>query len=299
MISRDCWLIVVGGGGEICCYFRTSPRRSSSTSPYLHAHTQRGRPPNGSRVGRIGFKGVRQRKGVRGYLVEIRPPKWKKTIWLGTYNSDREAAGAYDAGIFYTNKKTKYNFPVLQGTFPPLPQQLRLDNADDSEEIKTFVQREAREAARKVKSLAASPIPAAAAVEPTWTSSTDDNNINTSPNIPVSSATSSSEESTSDQEISHLIIPEDDFSFLQQISNCWDLGWPHFDCMKQEEISLGDDLDMDGVDSGFMHSLVWIRAYTNSDLFWRQTSTNIDRTVLDSAIRVQKNNNFGVLWGWR
>lgn len=89
---------------------------------YLQPHGQRGRPPNGSRVGPVGFKGVRQRKGVRGFLVEIRPPKWKKTIWLGTYNSDREAAGAYDAGIFYTNKKTKYNFPSLERTFPPLPQ---------------------------------------------------------------------------------------------------------------------------------------------------------------------------------
>jgi hypothetical protein len=96
---------------------------------------------------------VRQRKGVRGYLVEIRPPKWKRTIWLGTYNSDREAAGAYDAGVFYTNKKTKYNFPDLHGTFPPLPPQLRLDNANDSDAIKVFVQHEARLAAEKVRSL--------------------------------------------------------------------------------------------------------------------------------------------------
>lgn len=44
------------------------------------------------------FKGVRTRKGVKGFLVEIRPPKWKKTIWLGTYNTSVEAAGAYDAG---------------------------------------------------------------------------------------------------------------------------------------------------------------------------------------------------------
>lgn len=96
---------------------------------------------------------MRQRKGVRGFLVEIRPPKWKRTIWLGTYNTVQEAAGAYDAGIFYTNKKTKYNFSNLRGTFPALPAQLRLDNPDDSEEIKTFVQREAHIAAQKVKGL--------------------------------------------------------------------------------------------------------------------------------------------------
>lgn len=49
------------------------------------------------------FKGVRTRKGVKGFLVEIRPPKWKKTIWLGTYTTLREAAGAYDAGTSPTH----------------------------------------------------------------------------------------------------------------------------------------------------------------------------------------------------
>jgi hypothetical protein len=154
----------------------TRPRSSSSddslvrspspTSPYRTQYSQRGRPPNGSRQGPKGFKGVRQRKGVRGYLVEIRPPKWKRTIWLGTYSTDREAAGAYDAGIFYTHKKTRYNFPDLQGTFPPLPSQLRLDNADDSEEIKTFVQKEARVAAQKVKELPAATTAVTSAAAP-------------------------------------------------------------------------------------------------------------------------------------
>lgn len=44
------------------------------------------------------FRGVRTRKGVKGFLVEIRPPRWKRTIWLGTYSTDVEAAGAFDAG---------------------------------------------------------------------------------------------------------------------------------------------------------------------------------------------------------
>ena len=60
------------------------------------------------------FKGVRTRQGVKGYLVEIRPPKWKKTIWLGTYNTSVEAAGAYDAG---TNTFTTFyslHFPCFQ-----------------------------------------------------------------------------------------------------------------------------------------------------------------------------------------
>lgn len=69
------------------------------------------------------------------------------------YNTDTEAAAAYDAGVFYTNKKTKFNFPELNGTFPSLPSKLRLDVPGHSEEIKMFVQREAKAAARKVMSL--------------------------------------------------------------------------------------------------------------------------------------------------
>lgn len=124
-----------------------------TSSPYIKPLPQRGRPPNGSKTGSQRYKGVRQRKGVSGYLVEIRPSKWKKTIWLGTYNTDTEAAAAYDAGVFYTNKKTKFNFPELNGTFPSLPSKLRLDVPGHSEEIKMFVQREAKAAARKVMSL--------------------------------------------------------------------------------------------------------------------------------------------------
>jgi hypothetical protein len=61
------------------------------------------RPTRGSAGGAHHvFKGVRTRRGVKGYLVEIRPPKWKKTIWLGTYNTSIEAAGAYDAGTHVT-----------------------------------------------------------------------------------------------------------------------------------------------------------------------------------------------------
>lgn len=114
----------------------------------------RGRPPAGTRQSAAhGFKGVRTRKGVRGFLVEIRPPKWKRTIWLGTYNTPGEAAGAYDAGVFYTKKgpNSRYNFRASEGAFPPLPLHLRLDRPEDMEEIKTFVQRQAQEAARRVK----------------------------------------------------------------------------------------------------------------------------------------------------
>lgn len=174
----------------------------------------------------MGFRGVRQRKGVRGYLVEIRPPKWKKTIWLGTYNSDREAAGAYDAGIFYTNKKTKYNFPSLETTFPPLPKKLRLDNPEDNEEIKVFVQKEARDAARKIKDLPISATPAPAQPAPTRSQTsniTTDNpatsTITDPSNILGSSATSSCDDSASDQEL--ITDPDLDMLFSQINTAMW------------------------------------------------------------------------------
>jgi hypothetical protein len=132
------------------------------------------------------FRGVRTRRGVKGFLVEIRPPKWKKTIWLGTYNTDVEAAGAFDAGrdqlydwkiniimtslilsacgvictflvvagVFYTNKPdTKYNFRALEAAFPPLPSHLSLDRPDNMDEIKYFVQRQAKLAAAAARGM--------------------------------------------------------------------------------------------------------------------------------------------------
>lgn len=51
-------------------------------------------------------------------------------------------------GVFYTNKPDKkYNFRDLEREFPPLPPHLRLDNAESMNEIKCFVQKQAKEAA--------------------------------------------------------------------------------------------------------------------------------------------------------
>lgn len=148
-----------------------SPRIASSSS-FAPPTKPRGRPPNGSRTRQQSFKGVRQRAGVRGYLVEIRPPKWKRTIWLGTYGTDAEAAAAYDAGVFYTKKKTQYNFPHLKATFPHLPANLRLDHPDDSEKIKNFVQVQAKEAAQNIRNLASNVNGYAPAAVPAQTAAT-------------------------------------------------------------------------------------------------------------------------------
>lgn len=131
-----------------------TPSRSRDSSPDPPIKPQRGRPPNGTKPWYLNrFKGVRKRRNVRGFLVEIRPPRWKKTIWLGTYNTDEEAAGAFDAGLFYTKKKIRYNFPMLAKSFPPLPEDLALDREEDAEKIKEFVKAQAAQAAAKIKSM--------------------------------------------------------------------------------------------------------------------------------------------------
>jgi hypothetical protein len=101
------------------------------------------------------YRGVRQRPGVKGYLVEIRPRRWKTTIWLGTYTTLFEAALAYDAGIFYTGKSIPFNFEESEGSFPPLPQHLSLADfrAENMDKVKTFVKEQALKAARRAKLL--------------------------------------------------------------------------------------------------------------------------------------------------
>ncbi|CAK9206817.1 unnamed protein product [Sphagnum troendelagicum] len=113
------------------------------------------------------YNGVRTRRGVKGFLVEIRPPKWKKTIWLGTYNTAIEAAAAHDAGAFYTDKpKKKFNFRNhgAMFSFPPLPPYIsdHLSNNFDSssspqvmEDFKAFVKKQATLAASKTVQLRA------------------------------------------------------------------------------------------------------------------------------------------------
>ncbi|CAK9226110.1 unnamed protein product [Sphagnum troendelagicum] len=99
------------------------------------------------------YQGVRVRPGVKGYLVEIRPRRWKRTIWLGTYTTSPEAARAYDAGIFYTGKSIPFNFQDSEGSFPPLPKHLSLDDFDPDvmHKIKVFVKEKALQAATREK----------------------------------------------------------------------------------------------------------------------------------------------------
>ncbi len=120
------------------------------------------------------YRGVRVRPGVKGFLVEIRPRRWKKTIWLGTYTTSPEAARAYDAGVFYTGKKIPFNFQESEGTFPPLPEHLSIANSDPEvmDQIKWFVKEQAQKAAKRGGEEV--PTQVRAVVPPQQTSNTSD-----------------------------------------------------------------------------------------------------------------------------
>ena len=104
-----------------------------------------------------GFKGViRFHKAVEGFFsAEIRPPNWTETIWLGAYETKEEAARAYDVGVFYTNAKGTYNFDISKVDLPPMSCHLEVKlknlNLETMKEFSSFVLKEAREAAGRVK----------------------------------------------------------------------------------------------------------------------------------------------------
>lgn len=66
-----------------------------------------------------GYRGIRRYKSK--WVTEIRPTRDSSTIWLGSYQTPRAAARAYDVGTFYCNKKRKhaYNFSDSIDHLPP------------------------------------------------------------------------------------------------------------------------------------------------------------------------------------
>ena len=87
------------------------------------------------------FNGVRWK--AKKWTSEIRPTGAKKTVWLGTYATEEEAASAYDAGIFYYDKPKNYNFPDSETYLPPLNR-----NADERTQL-NFIKTQARLIAKK------------------------------------------------------------------------------------------------------------------------------------------------------
>jgi hypothetical protein len=98
------------------------------------------------------LRGLRIRRGVKGFIVEIRPKKWKNTIWLGTYDTPHEAARAYDAGRFYTRKKIDLNFHDSATSFveiPPVSLEESRKSKSSMEKFKVFVKEQAAKAASR------------------------------------------------------------------------------------------------------------------------------------------------------
>ncbi|CAK9250829.1 unnamed protein product [Sphagnum jensenii] len=102
-------------------------------------------------------RGVREPKGrVKGYRVEVRPSRWPRKIWAGTFPDRKQAMRAYDATLHYTGK-TPYYFLYPDGYFLPFPP--GLENAPpQSKEFVQFVKRMAKEFSLNSRELARNPI---------------------------------------------------------------------------------------------------------------------------------------------
>ncbi|RZC89943.1 hypothetical protein C5167_029012, partial [Papaver somniferum] len=70
---------------------------------------------SGNGGGGNGYKGVRMRKWGK-WVSEIRIPKTRERIWLGSYETAEKAARAYDAAVF-----------CFKGGAPPLYFQAQSD----------------------------------------------------------------------------------------------------------------------------------------------------------------------------
>ncbi len=87
------------------------------------------------------FRGIRLKDNK--WISEIRPSCAKRTVWLGTYATEEEAARAFDAGIFYYRKS---NIPY---NFSDSPEVLSEVNQGPQEVSAKFVKTEARRNAQR------------------------------------------------------------------------------------------------------------------------------------------------------
>ena len=68
----------------------------------------------------IGAIGIRHRQGHKNPTLEIRPPRFKKKLWFGTYKQPRDVLRARDAALFYMGFLNDLVFPDSQARFSKL-----------------------------------------------------------------------------------------------------------------------------------------------------------------------------------
>jgi len=65
------------------------------------------------------FKGIRRRKWGR-WVSEIRMPRSRAKVWLGSYKTAEQAARAYDAAVYFLRgPAAQFNFPDSVPLIPP------------------------------------------------------------------------------------------------------------------------------------------------------------------------------------
>ncbi|CAK9856204.1 unnamed protein product [Sphagnum jensenii] len=97
------------------------------------------------------LRGIRRRTPSKRYTVEIRPPRWKQKIWLGSYRTLNEAERAFDVANHYIDKEPYY-FQYPKNSFVALPPVSFEDSWKSKSSMKLFgdfLKKQAKEAARK------------------------------------------------------------------------------------------------------------------------------------------------------
>ncbi|GLJ10391.1 hypothetical protein SUGI_0127330 [Cryptomeria japonica] len=104
------------------------------------------KPPNSLQKKSPEFKGVRRRKWGK-WVSEVRMPKSRARIWLGSYDTPQQAARAYDCAVYcLRGSQAKFNFP---DSLPEIPSASSLSRAQIQAVAAKFAREEIRQAPDK------------------------------------------------------------------------------------------------------------------------------------------------------